>query len=262
MAWSKVFKSQCYDQPTYKHKKLPIFYTKEFDFYRCVEFNESLYELTAWDLFHGNLRMCSGRYSSLFPGQKVSYWADSPMTARAEIKSHGAGCNIMTFHAYDDSSSFIPCLGNDEMLYVVDGRKCGIQCLIEKADNNIPLTKQEKQMMKDILNQPIDCIAYDSKARPGGENFIFLERGFNKLALREISLRFGRKSGGNHNSIVCSVSSDYTPHPKAYGDYFLPKCKVKRKEDFLTSKEYLQMEENMKKVLDRKFNRKSKNKNG
>ena len=99
MAWSKVFKAQSYDQPTFKHKNLPIFLTKEFDFFRCVEFKEEFYGVLATDLFKGNLRECTGRYSSLFPNQKISYWADSVMTARAEVKKHGAGCNLLTFWA-------------------------------------------------------------------------------------------------------------------------------------------------------------------
>ena len=140
-------------------------------------FKEEFYGVLATDLFKGNLRDCSGRYSSLFPNQKISYWADSVMTARAEVKKHGAGCNLLTFWAYDDASSFEPCLGSFEMFYIADGRKCGVQELIDKVDNGIQLTKAEKKLMGDILKEPIDGIAYDSRAYPGGENFIFLERG-------------------------------------------------------------------------------------
>ena len=86
--------------------------------------------------------MCSGRYSKLFPNQKISYWANSPETARAEIKKHGSGCDILTFWAYDDQSSFRPCMGNDEMLYIVDGRKCGIQDLIDKINAGIEDTEK------------------------------------------------------------------------------------------------------------------------
>ncbi len=256
MAWSKVFKAQNYDQPTFKHKDLPIFLTKEFDFFRCVEFKEEFYGVLATDLFKGNLRECTGRYSSLFPNQKISYWADSVMTARAEVKKHGAGCNLLTFWAYDDASSFEPCLGGDEMLYIVDGRRTGIQSLIEKIDDGKPLTDDEKQMMEDILKEPIDAIAYESKAYPGGENFIFLEKGFEKLALRELRLRFGRKDGGSHNFICCAFSSDYTPFPKAYGEYFMPKCRVERNLDYENSTECKERINNINAVLDRKFNRK------
>lgn len=245
MAWAREFKSQAYNMPTYKYKKLPIYITKEFDFYRCVEFKEEFYGKTASQLFNGNLRICSGRYSSLFPNQKISYWANSPETARAEIKKHGSGCDILTFWAYDDQSSFRPCMGNDEMLYIVDGRKCGIQDLIDKIDSGIEISKEEKKLMKDILKEPIDCIAYDSRALPGGENFIFLERGFKKLALRELRLRFGRKNGGNHNKIWCAGTCDYVPYLESYGDYFMPKCKILRDVNYQKSEEYLTRLNNM-----------------
>ena len=258
MAWSKVFKAQNYNQPTLKHRDLPIFLTKEFDFFRCVEFKEEFYGVLATDLFKGNLRECTGRYSSLFPNQKISYWADSVMTARAEVKKHGAGSNLLTFWAYDDASSFEPCLGGDEMLYILDGRRSGIQSLIEKIDNELELTADEKKLMEDILKEPIDCIAYESKAYPGGENFIFLEKGFKKLALRELRLRFGRKNGGSHNCVCCAFSSDYTPFPKAYGEYFAPKCRVERDMNYEKSAECIERENNISAVLDRKFNRKKK----
>ena len=258
VSWSRVFKSQAYDMPTFKHKELPIYVTKEFDFYRCVEFKKDFYGMTAGQLFKGNLRMCTGRYASLFPNQKISYWADSPKTARAEIKKHGSGCDILTFWAYDDASSFIPCLGNNEMLYIVDGRRSGIQLLIEKADSGIDLTIEEQTMMERILKEPIDCIAYESKAYPGGENFIFLERGFKKLFMRQLRLRFGRKNGGSHDYICCATSSDYTPHPKSYGEFFLPKCRIRMDDNYLKTEEYMTRIKNMEDVYDSKFGRSRK----
>lgn len=178
------------------------------------------------------------------------------MTARAEVKKHGAGCNLLTFWAYDDASSFEPCLGGEEMLCIVDGRSSGIQKLIMKVDKGSELTSEEKKIIDDILKEPIDAIAYDSEAYPGGENFIFLERGFKKLALREIRLRFGRKDGGGHNFICCAASSDYTPYPKEYGKFFLPKCKVGYDVNYENSEECIERENNIRAVLDRKLNRK------
>jgi len=96
MSWERAFISHNYGRPIYKHKDLPVYITDEFDFFRCVEFNNEFYGKTASTLFNGNLRECTGRYSKLFPNQKLSYWADSPITARAE-KKHGAGNNILTF---------------------------------------------------------------------------------------------------------------------------------------------------------------------
>ena len=260
MAWSKVFKAQNYNQPTYKHKKFPIYLTKEFDFYRCVEFKKDFYGVLATDLFKGNLRECTGRYSSLFPNQKISYWADSIDTAIKEVRKHGAGGNLLTFWAYDDASSFEPCLGNYEMLYIVDGRRTGIQNIIDKIDNGLEITNREKEMMQDILKEPIDAIAYESKACKGGENFIFLEKGFKKLALRELRLRFCKKDGGSHNYICCAASGDYIPIPSAYGKYFMPKCRVLTDQNYESSAECIEREHNISVALDEKFKRKIKTK--
>ena len=174
MNWEKTFKSQDYGRPIYKHINLPVYITDEFDFYRCVEFNSSFYGKTASTLFNGNLRICSGRYSKLFPNQKLSYWADSPATARAEIKKHGAGNNILTFWAYDDATSTFPTFPNQEPLIIIDGRKCGVQELIDKADSGIPLSKDEQRDMKELLAQEPDCLVYDSHARQSGEKLLIV----------------------------------------------------------------------------------------
>lgn len=239
MNWEKTFKSQDYGRPIYKHMDLPVYITDEFDFYRCVEFNTSFYGKTASTLFKGNLRTCSGRYSKLFPNQKLSYWADSSITARAEIKKHGAGNNILTFWAYDDATSTFPTLPDQEPLIIIDGRKCGVQELIDKADSGIPLSKDEQRYMKELLTQEPDCIVYDSHARQSGENYIFFEKGFRKLALRQLRLRFCRSEGGSYSKIICADTCDYTPHIESYGEYFMPKAKVRMDESYLNSDEYL-----------------------
>ena len=244
MTWNRVFKSQAYERPTYKHKKYPIFITDEFDFYRCVKFEDSFYGKTASELFNANLRDTEGRYASLFPGQKVSYWADSPETARAEIKKHGTVKDLLTFWAYDDASSFIPILGSDEFLKILDGRKSGIQYLIDKIDSGKALTDKEKSIMTDILLEDIDAISYDSHAIEGGENYIFLERGFKKLALRQLRLRFGRENGGGHCRIVCADTSDYMPSTKNYGYMFMPKARIVFNHEYLESVEYKTRYEN------------------
>lgn len=239
MSWNRAFISQDYGRPVYKHKEFPVYTTDEFDFFRCVEFNDNLYGKTASVLFNGNLRVCSGRYSKLFPNQKLSYWADSPITARAEIKRHGAGNNILTFWAYDDGTSTFPTLPNQEPLVIIDGRKSGVQELIDKADNDIPLSEIERKYMADLLALGPDCLAFDSHAKKGGENFIFFEKGFRKLALRQLQLRFGRNNGGSHKKIVCADTCDYSPSLKAYGEYFLPKVKVALDLSYLESDEYI-----------------------
>ncbi len=105
MTWYREFISQAFDRLTYRHKELPVYITEEFDFFRCVEFRDEFYGKTVSYLFNENLRKCIGRYSKLFPNQKLSYWADSADTARLEIKKHGAENNILTFWAYDDGTS-------------------------------------------------------------------------------------------------------------------------------------------------------------
>ncbi|MCI8934981.1 MAG: hypothetical protein HFE80_10785 [Clostridiaceae bacterium] len=239
MNLDRVFISQNYGRLIYKHRELPVYITDEFDFYRCVEFKDEFYGRTASCLFNGNLRECTGRYSKLFPNQKISYWADSPDTARAEIKKHGAGSDILTFWAYDDGSSTFPTLKDCEPLIIIDGRKCGIQDLIDKVDNDIQLTKTEHEIMRYILDQNPDCLAFDSHAQRGGENFIFFEKGFRKLALRQLKIRLGRKNGGIHNQIICADTSDYSPCIEAYGNYFMPKAKIVMNQAYLESSEYL-----------------------
>ena len=151
MDYSKEFQAQSFGQIVLKHKKLPIYMTKEFSFYRCVEFKPDFYGKTVSELFNGNLRFSSGRYSTLFPNRKISYWSSSPSLARAEIKSHGAGCDMLTFHAYDDATSFEPFLGIEEPLIIVDGRECGIQELIDKLDNDDDVNELKQYTTEQLL---------------------------------------------------------------------------------------------------------------
>lgn len=245
MSWERAFISQSYGRPIYKHEQLSVYITDEFNFFRCVEFKADFYGKTASTLFNGNLRICSetNRYAKLFPNQKLSYWADSPDTARAEIKKHGAGSNILTFWAYDDGASTFPILQNEELLTIIDGRKTGVQELIDKADKKIELSNSEQNHINDLMAQEPDCLAYDSHAKNGGENFIFFEKGFKKLALRQLQLRFSKNNGGNVNRIVCADTSDYIPFIESYGMCFQPKVRVKMDKSYLLSDEYLQRKE-------------------
>lgn len=245
MSWERAFISQSYGRPIYKHEQLLVYITDEFNFFRCVEFKADFYGKTASTLFNGNLRICSetNRYAKLFPNQKLSYWADSPDTARAEIKKHGAGSNILTFWAYDDGASTFPILQNEELLTIIDGRKTGVQELIDKADKKIELSNSEQNYINDLMAQEPDCLAYDSHAKNGGENFIFFEKGFKKLALRQLQLRFSKNNGGNVNRIVCADTSDYIPFIESYGMCFQPKVRVKMDKSYLLSDEYLQRKE-------------------
>lgn len=245
MSWERAFISQSYGRPIYKHEQLSVYITDEFNFFRCVEFKADFYGKTASTLFNGNLRICSetNRYAKLFPNQKLSYWADSPDTARAEIKKHGAGSNILTFWAYDDGASTFPILQNEELLTIIDGLKTGVQELIDKADKKIELSNSEQNYINDLMAQEPDCLAYDSHAKNGGENFIFFEKGFKKLALRQLQLRFSKNNGGNVNRIVCADTSDYIPFIESYGMCFQPKVRVKMDKSYLLNDEYLQRKE-------------------
>ena len=160
-------------------------------------------------------------------------------TARAEIKKHGAGNNILTFWTYDDATSTFPMLPEQEPLVIIDGRKCGVQELIDKADNNIQLTQAEREYLTSLLSMNPDCLVFDSNAKEGGENYIFFEKGFRKQSLRQIWLRFGRKDGGSHNRIVCADACDYSPLIKSDGKCFMPKAKIVMVQSYLQSDEYL-----------------------
>lgn len=237
---SYMFKNQDYGRKIYKHKDMPVYITDQFNFYRCVEFNDAFYNKTASVLHKGNLRTSSGRYANLFPGEKVSYWADSPATALAEIKKHGSGGNVLTFWAYDDATSTFPTIIDQTPLVIIDGRRFGVQDIIEKVNGNIPLSETEENMLQKLLNENPDCVVYESRARKGGQNYIFFEKGFRKLSLREIKLSIKKGDRRNSNKIICAITSDYSPCVKSYGEYFLPIAKVKMDNSYLVTEEYLQ----------------------
>ncbi|MFS1030207.1 hypothetical protein ACFC89_16390 [Enterococcus casseliflavus] len=236
---SKLYYNHSFLSKVYKHNTLPILITEEFDFFRCVEFKEVLYGKSASELFHGNLRNSniSNRYSQLFPNQKLSYWSDCSDTSRKEIKKHGSSKNILTFWAYDDLTSTFPTLDNNEPLIIVDGIQFGFEYILEKCDKNISLSNEDIGLIDQINNENPDCIAYKSMVT-GTTNFLFFEKGFKKLALREVQLRMGELKSKNTNSIICAGESDYVPYLKSYGQYFIPLAKVKMNETYLDSSEY------------------------
>ena len=102
----ELFPNQYFGMDIWKHQALPIIESHDFNFFRCLEFKDIYYGKTVSELHRGNLRVSrkDNRYSNIFPGQKLSYWADSPKTARAEVKKWGAGNNLLTFWAYDDGN--------------------------------------------------------------------------------------------------------------------------------------------------------------
>lgn len=237
----EFFQNQYWGMDIWKHQELPIIESHDFNFFRCLEFEKNYYGKTVSELHNGNLRVSrkDNRYSNLFPGQKLSYWADSPQTAKAEIKKWGSGNNILTFWAYDDGSSFIPTIYPAENIRIVDGIHFGFDKILKKVGNHEKLTKNEKEIIDRIGYEKPDCLAYHSEARKGGVCFLFFEQGFKKLSLREVKLRLGDCKGKNTANMTCAITSDFSPVLEGYGYYFSPIAKVKYDKKYIMSDEYI-----------------------
>lgn len=250
---SELFQNQDYGKIVLKHRKLPIYVADQFRFYRCLTFKEDFYGKMVSELHKGNLRINSpnNRYSKLFPDEKISYWADSPITAQTEAKYHNRSNNLLTFWAYDDLSSTYPTTENEEPLIIIDGRKQGFGEILEKVENEEQLTDKEKDIVKLISEQNPDCLVYESLRKKDGLNYLFFEKGFNKLSLREVRLRLGDKLGKNTNHIICARTSDYSPYLESYGKYFIPLAKIKECEEYKEQEEYLKRQEIYNRYLDR-----------
>ena len=255
---SQLFINQDYGRNVFKHRKMPVYITDEFDFTRCILFDESFYGKTVSEINKGNLRNVSAdnRYANIFPGEKVSYWADSPATARAEVKFHKKTNNLITFLAYDDATSTFPTMPNREPLIIIDGRDTGLAKILNKAEDGLQLNIKEQNLVKSLCAERPDCLAYESLRSKGGVNYLFFEKGFNKLSIREMRLRLGERPAKNSARIVCAYSSDYSPNPKAYGLYFDAVAKVRFKKDYLDSDEYKsrEKESNIRNTGEWKFN--------
>ena len=236
----ELFSNQYYGINIYKHDFLPIIETHSFSFFRCVEFNEDFYGKTISELHNGNLRVSrkDNRYSKLFPNQKLSYWADSPTTARCEIKKWKSSNNILTFWGYDDQSSSFPTTKVDGSLKIIDGIHFGFDRILKKVNENIELSEGEQEFIARIKLESPDCLAYHSEAINSGICFLFFEKGFKKLSLREVSLRLGDYKGKNRAKVVCADTSDYFPILENYGYSFLPIARTRFKEEYLVSDEY------------------------
>ncbi len=223
-----------------KHKRLPVYITDEFTFYRCVNVDDWVYGTTISKLHSGNLRFNdkNGRYSKLFPDEKISYWADYKSTALAEIRKHNGNKNYLTFEAYDDVSSTFPSLGVDEDLVIIDGREVGFSDILLKIEDDIDLSADELTIIDEIKELEPDCLAYNSVAKDGGVNFLFFEKGFNKLALREVQLYLGEAGRKNSKTIACAVTCDYSPVINSYSMYFEPIARVKEDSSYTNTDEY------------------------
>ncbi len=236
---SELFRNHAFSSIVKKYKGLPIYETYEFDFYRCLAFSNDFYGKTVSVLHSGNLRenKPENRYSKLFLGQKTSYWSDHPETAVAEVKKHGSGNNLLTFWAYDDATSTFPTIEPREPLIIIDGRKLGFRTIIDKIENDIELSDQEKEIQNNVLGTKPDCMAYESYAIKGGVNFLFFEKGFQKLAIREVNLYLS-DSIDKKSCIACAITCDYSPFIKSYGEYFMPNAEIGYDEHYIESNEY------------------------
>lgn len=234
-----------------RDKELPIFESYEFDFFRCVNVEEWVFGKNVSELHKGNLRDNNGegRHSRLFPNQKISYWADDTLTALAEIKKHGGNKNYLRFIAYDDRSSTFPTLNTNEDLVIIDGIQLGFDKILSKIEKNEELTSEEIKLIDLIEDRKPDCLAYKSEAKDGRTNFLFFEKGFNKLAIKEVKLYFGENKNKNHNTIICAGESDYTPYIESYGEFFEPIAKVKTDSNYKKTDEYKLRYENYSKSL-------------
>lgn len=243
----------------YKHKDLPIYTTEEFDFFRCVEFKESMYGRTVSALHSGNLRDNDGgnRHSGLFPTEKTSYWSDEGRVARAEVKRHGAKNNLLTFWAYDDSTSTIPTINPISRMHIISGNDLGFKNILEKSESNVPLSSNDEEILDRIIEEHADGLAYSSQIDPWAINYLFFERGFNKLSLRQVRLRLGDRDAINKNRIICADNSDYIPYPEAYGRYFKKYARIYTDIEYQKSDEYTRRTS----VLDESYELKKKNYN-
>lgn len=238
---SGLFPNQYWGLDTWKYRELPVIESHDFSFFRCIEFRTDYYGKTISELHQGNLRVSrkDNRYSMLFPGQKLSYWADSPQTARAEVKKWGARNNLLTFWAYDDGSSFIPTVYPADYLRIIDGIHFGFDKILKKINDGFSLSREEQSFVDKIASTEPDCLAYKSEARKDGVCFLFFEHGFKKLSLREVSLRLGDYKGKNRSIIPCAILSDFIPILKSYGYYFKPIARTRFDENYYDSDEYI-----------------------
>lgn len=237
---SDLFPNHAFSSNILTHKRLPVIITDEFDFYRCITFKEKYYGKTVSEIHQGNLRnrTVENRHSQLFPYRKVSYWADSPKTASAEVKYHDHSNNLLTFWAYDDATSTFPTLPVYEKLVIVDGLQFEFHKILQKDEEGLTLNDREQRIIDDIIEEEPDCLAYESQRNKGGVNYLFFEKGFRKLAIRELRLRLGDEPGDNRNYIYCAGTCDYAPYLEGYGEYFLPKAKTRLDANYVLSEEY------------------------
>ena len=230
---------QSFGSPVYRHRDLPIYVTFEFDFFRCVSFRDTFYGKTISELHSGNLRdnKSGNRYSNLFQNERTSYWSESKKIARFEVRAHEVCKSYLMFWAYDDSSSTFP-TADETSLHIVNGMDLGFSTLLYKSENAIELSSQEHEILDLIKEESPDCLVYESHVDPEYRNFLFFERGFKKLSLREVQLTINDGEHINRNRVFCASTCDYIPSTKSYGYYFEPIARKKFEKKYLDSDEF------------------------
>lgn len=139
------------------------------------------------------------------------------------ILSKLAASSIITFHAYDDASSTFPTSDCREPLIIVDGSETGFAEILDKLDAGTEPDAQDRSLIDRIVAEEPDCMMYESHVRKGRCNFLFFEKGFEKLSLREVRLRLEHrdeeagKRKVNRNVIECAWGCDYSPIQESYG---------------------------------------------
>lgn len=127
-------------------------------------------------------------------------------------------------------------VNNEELL--IDGREVGFNNILTKVENKQSLTINEQEIINEIDKLNPDYMVYNSLRKKDGLNYIFFEKGFAKLSIREVKLRLGDMPGKNSSYIPCAITSDYTPIIENYGKCFLSLAKISSREDYLNSNEY------------------------
>ena len=113
---------------------------------------------------------------------------------------------------------------------------------MNKIEGDKELSSNDKKLLSKIKELNPDCLAYESHAKDRAINFMFFEKGFYKLSIRDVRLRLGDRPAKNHAIIGCASGSDYSPSPKSYGKYFESVAKVRMNKKYLLSDEYISRE--------------------
>ncbi len=80
-------------------------------------------------------------------------------------------------------------------MIIIDGRETEFHLILEKIEEGRTLTIDEERTVELIKKENPDCLAYTSLRNKSGVNFLFFEKGFKKLSIRQVRLRLGNLKG-------------------------------------------------------------------